>query len=88
MNKEEAEAKMFSELYFSDEEEKVIGLNFLHELYDDFESRDCEDCIHCLSTKEHALCTHEDNIQEIYNYNYMQVTLDFGCNKWERKENE
>jgi hypothetical protein len=48
----------------------------------------CEDCIHCLSTKEHALCTHKDNIQEIYNYNYMQVTLDFCCNKWEGKENE
>lgn len=65
---------------------KVVAVeNRIDDIYGDFESRVCEKCKYCTKLKDYIICDNEENTQEIYNYESMQITLEFGCNKWEPK---
>ena len=52
-----------------------------------FESRVCDNCRHYSYSQEYAkgFCYNEENTQEDVSDNLMQVTEDFGCNKFEQK---
>ena len=49
--------------------------------YDDFESRTCENCKHFNHTRC-GVVTYYVNVAE----NNPQVDLDFGCNRWNKKD--
>ena len=64
---------------------------FVEEIYDDFENRTCKNCK--WFNKKTYECENKENEQEIGNYDNidyisMQVDENFGCNRFERKENE
>lgn len=57
-------------------------------MYDDFESRVCENCIH-YKTKENyrnKICVMiDDNMSEHY-MGYFMPPVNFGCNRFEKKK--
>ncbi len=59
-----------------DEDEHYENMDAIDFIYDDFESRTCENCI-CFKTPQYksSFC---DKINHV-------VPIDFGCNKFERK---
>ena len=57
--------------------------SFIEDVYDDFESRTCENCKHFNIldyTESHGRC--KNRSLTVHN---RQVPKSFGCNKWERK---
>ena len=51
-------------------------------LEDDFENRICRNCKYLIKTKKGLLCSNP------VNYDYIITDENFGCNRFERKENE
>jgi hypothetical protein len=70
---------------------KVECDNILNEVFDDFESRTCESCRHCESQFGEMFCQLEELKTQEYNSIMgftdvcMEVSKDFGCNKWREK---
>jgi len=56
--------------------------NIVDEVYNDFESRICKNCKYFIKIKKRLLCSHP------INYDYIITDENFGCNRFERKENE
>ena len=89
MTREEAFAKITvcsNSLFMTKQKFKIL----IHTLYNDFESRVCENCKYF---NEVSSCEHEKNTQYLMTstqfteqaYYQMGVTKDFGCNRFERK---
>lgn len=93
MNREEAKQDIFigkgikSHAMNVDGEIDALWLNrrgvlgFIDKIYDDFESKTCENCKHFDS---HSSVCFEPKICED-NSGYVRITKDFGCNKYEPK---
>lgn len=55
----------------------------INEIYDDFESRTCENCKYCIDDGSSGyVCKGMSDVIHISSID------DFGCNKFERKENK
>ena len=54
---------------------------FISDIYDDFESRTCENCRYYNSKYEYC-----DNSNSVCNHLVVDIDKDFGCNKFERRE--
>ncbi len=82
MNREQAKLLGFSkEDRKTEYSGKYIHLdNVIDIVYDDFESRTCENCEHMKTTGHFYTCN------QFYHYENTKVTKDFGCNKHEPKE--
>ncbi len=82
-------------IYYSSFEKGKYGLTkdnifkLINRIYDDFESRVCKNCKYY--NPAHKVCENRKNIQpfEIDN-KYVNIFTDgnFGCNRFERKEDE
>jgi len=58
----------------------AIGEAIVHEIYDDFESRTCENCKHWSKEKKQCL-----NVESIAYTSQEAIYYDDGCNKFVRK---
>ncbi len=68
-----------------DEEDKIHYskvYEIVNEIFDDFENRICRNCKYFIKTKRELLCSNP------VNYDYIITNKNFGCNRFERKENE
>jgi len=66
---------------------ELMTILLLIDICDDFESRTCSNCKHLKGLKPKLGQTYCNLSIEDLNYD-MGVKLDFGCNKFERLENE
>ncbi len=94
MTREEAITDIKQASYLEDgwELTQASAIDIVNELCDDFEGRTCESC-KFLSTKNGELiCQNTYNSHQIETSvcgitdEYMDVGNDFGCNKWEKKD--
>ena len=62
--------------------------DFINKIYDDFESRTCENCKHAKKVIGCPCCHHGFECSDITRYSNspVRVDSDFGCNKFKRKQ--
>ena len=60
----------------------VLGYRLIDKIYDDFESRTCENCKYNIATANEDImwCNNSDALEDF------EVFANFGCNKFERRE--
>ena len=86
MTREEAKNKVSEYLDFAwCMKEPFISIEdaiiVVDDLFDDFESMTCENCYYSDTSVEGTIiCRHDDDAMPFH------VPMDFGCNKFERKE--
>lgn len=84
MTREEA----FDGIYHADTFD--LAQDMVNKIYDDFESRTCENCKHYEEIIQ-GIGECSNDIYEgfsaglVYDYDNMFLPKDFGCNKWESK---
>lgn len=57
----------------------IVAQGVINEIYDDFESRTCKNCKQYINY--HKLCR-----QDVSIFGESFLNKDFGCNKWEKKD--
>lgn len=81
MTREEAQLEFFTLL-----ESGIIDFkekNIIDKIYDSFENRTCENCIHYKQSSTHIFKTCYANKVNGFN---LESDIDFSCNKWEKNE--
>jgi hypothetical protein len=96
MTREEAKAIVFNDLepYVLNHIELEIDskyihrkavINFVDEIYNDFESRTCENCKHWNGNEECELLVYDYCINDYCDDRCITTSPSFSCNKWEDK---
>lgn len=61
--------------------------DMINEIYDDFESRTCGNCVYYIPQKSICNNLHNEQIYQLpIRTDLMQVTKNFGCNKFKEKK--
>ena len=89
MKREEAHIEIDKLSYFDDGNLLVMAVDtekLVNKIYDDFESRTCENCLFKQEREYQCTNLHINDKHPLKEADYwLHVNKDFGCNKWEAK---